>query len=174
MRGYDDRIATFHGMYRFDYRRRLRIGRGGQCTDNTYGLGNFHNRALRMLFYNANRFVVDNVHQSGAGLALNLEEFAVVIAELGFVHSKLGEFLRHPRTSDGPDHGAYQIVDLLLAVVLNLLLGCPGAFDEAPNFFFRGYFRCRDLLCHWAVSLWGWSRDITQEDDPESMTAHGA
>ena len=46
-----------------------------------------------MLLDHADRLVVDNVHQGGAGLAEDLEIFAVVIAELGLLDGEPGDLL---------------------------------------------------------------------------------
>ena len=71
----------------------------------------------------------------------DLEILALVVAELGLVHRELWRFLSDAGAGAGPHHGLDQLVDLLLGVILDLLLGRARALDEGGNLVRRGYFR---------------------------------
>ena len=73
---------------------------------------------------------MNDVEECRAGLALYLQEFAVVVAELGFINGELGNFFRHARPRHGPHHRPDQRIDLLLRIVLDLLLRGARARDQ--------------------------------------------
>ena len=71
--------------------------------------------------------------ERGAGFALDLQEFAVVVAELGFIDSELGNLFCHTRPRHGPHHGPDQRIDLLLRIVLDLFLSGARSRDQIGN-----------------------------------------
>ena len=118
----NDRIPAFDGVNAFDNGGRFRVGRGRQCADYSQRLGEDANVALGIFLNDANGLVVNDVEEGGAGFALDLQEFAVVVAELGFIDSELGNLFCHTRPRHGPHHGSDQRIDLLLRIVLDLFL----------------------------------------------------
>ena len=65
---------------------------------------------------------MNDVEEGRAGLALDLQELAVIVAKLGLINGELGNFFRNARPRHGPHHRPDQRIDLLLRIVLDLLL----------------------------------------------------
>ncbi len=65
---------------------------------------------------------MNDVEERCAGLALDLQELTVVVAELGLINGELGNLFRHTGSGHGPHHGPDQRIDLLLRIVLDLFL----------------------------------------------------
>ncbi len=133
VRGDDDRVPALDRVDRLDHRRRLGVGGRRQRADHADRLGDDDDLALGIFLEHADRLVAQYVHQGGAGLAEDLEIFALVIAEPGLVDGEAGDLLGDAGARDRPDHGADQRVDLLLAVMLDLLLRRARPRDQAGD-----------------------------------------
>ena len=116
----DDGVAALDRVDRLDHRRRLGVGRGRKRADHADRLGEHDDVPLRIFLDHADRLVVDDVHQGGAGLAEDLEIFAVIIAELGLLDGVAGDLLGGAGLGDRPDHRPDQLVDPLLRGMLDL------------------------------------------------------
>ena len=134
MGGDDDRVAALDRVDRLDHRRRLGVGRRRERADHADRLGEDDDLALGIFLDDADRLVVDNVHQGGAGLAEDLEIFAVIIAELGLLDGVAGDLLGDARAGDRPDHRADQFVHPLLRRMLDLGLRRARPRDQAGDF----------------------------------------
>ena len=76
---------------------------------------------------------MNNVEEGRAGLALDLQELTVVVAELGLINGELGDFFRNARPRHGPHHRPDQGIDLLLRIVLDLLLRGARSLDQVRD-----------------------------------------
>jgi hypothetical protein len=123
-------------------------------TDDADRLGDLDDVADRILLDHADRLVVNDVHQRGPCLAKNLEIFAFIIAELGFLDGVAGDHLGNVGLGHRPHHRADQCIDLGLRIVGDLGLRRPRAGHQSGDFLGFGRLFDSDGGSHGKKLLW--------------------
>ena len=118
----NDRVAAFDSVNAFDHGSGFRVGRWRQRADHAQWLGENADIAFRIFLNDTDGLVMNDVQECRARLTLDLQEFTVVVAELGFINGELSNLFRHAGSGHGPHHCSDQRVDLLLRVVFDLFL----------------------------------------------------